>query len=221
MAKILIVDDDASIRKLVRLHLADQHEILDTGEPERALGLALEHKPDVILLDLRMPGYSGFELCKTFTSFSATQLIPVFIISGEGGAKTKEFCHDLGAAAYFEKPVNFEALRAALTETLKTRRRERRSEVRVALRIPLKLSGHDSQGKPFEMLTTTLNVSKNGFFCACGVALEAGATVNVDLLGSEPENAGTARVVRYEMPGTLYPRYGCSFTEKVGTWVLH
>jgi CheY-like chemotaxis protein len=83
----LIVDDDEAIRRLVRLNLTNLYEIFDTGQPEEALALALEHKPDAILLDLRMPGYSGFELCKTFTSFSATQLIPV-VISGEGGAKT-------------------------------------------------------------------------------------------------------------------------------------
>ena len=98
MARILIVDDDEAIRRLVRLNLTDLYEIFDTGKPEEALALALEHKPDAILLDLRMPGYSGFELCKTLTSFSATQLIPVFVISGEGGAKTKDFCRDLGAA---------------------------------------------------------------------------------------------------------------------------
>ncbi|MEQ1472801.1 MAG: response regulator, partial [Candidatus Acidiferrum sp.] len=141
MSKVLIVDDDEAIRRLVRINLLDLYEIFDTGKPEEALALALEHKPDAILLDLRMPGYSGFELCKTFTTFSATQLIPVFIISGEGGAKTKDFCRDLGATAYFEKPVNFDALRARLAEALAGRRTERRGEVRVALRVPLKLSG--------------------------------------------------------------------------------
>ncbi len=126
MSKVLIVDDDEAIRRLVRINLLDLYEIFDTGKPEEALALALEHKPDAILLDLRMPGYSGFELCKTFTTFSATQLIPVFIISGEGGAKTKDFCRDLGATAYFEKPVNFDALRARLAEALAGRRTERR-----------------------------------------------------------------------------------------------
>src|ERR1700674_2276297 len=122
MPKILIVDDDESMRRLLRLNLADQYEVFETGKPEEALALALEHKPDAVLLDLRMPGYSGFELCKTLTSFSATQLIPVFIISGEGGAKTKESCRDLGAAAYFEKPVDFKALRDSLEQALHSRR---------------------------------------------------------------------------------------------------
>src|SRR6202171_5724497 len=146
MARILIVDDDEAIRRLLRLNLADLYEVFDTGKPEEALALALEHKPDAVLLDLRMPGYSGFELCKTLTSFSATQLIPVFVISGEGGAKTKEFCRELGAAAYFEKPVNFESLRETLAQALGTRRLERRNESRVRLRGTFKLRETDPHG---------------------------------------------------------------------------
>ena len=47
---------------LIRLELCDTFEIIDTGEPEEGLALALEHKPHAILLDLRMPNYSGYEL---------------------------------------------------------------------------------------------------------------------------------------------------------------
>jgi len=119
MNTLLVVDDDEAMRRLIRLSLADSYKIVDTGEPEHALALALEHKPDAILLDLRMPKYSGFELCQTFTSFSATQLIPVLVISGEAGDKTKQFCRDLGAVAYFEKPVDFEALRQAFEDALR------------------------------------------------------------------------------------------------------
>jgi len=218
MPKILIVDDDEAIRRLVRLNLTDLYEIFDTGKPEEAL--ALEHKPDAILLDLRMPGYSGFELCKTLTSFSATQLIPVFVTSGGGGAKTKDFCRDLGAAAYFEKPVDFDALRDSLAQALHSRRLERRKEVRAGLRVPLKLSGQDANGADFSLPSTTENVSKSGFLCACAVVLTIGSIVDVFMLGPEQEHVGKARVVRAEWPGTQYPRYGFAFTEMIGHWVL-
>ena len=220
MPKILIVDDDESIRRLVRLNLADLYEVFDTGKPAEALALALEHKPDAVLLDLRMPGYSGFELCKTLTSFSATQLIPVFIISGEGGAKTKEFCRELGATAYFEKPVNFESLRASLAEALGTRRVERRKEARVGLRVPLKLGGKDANGNSFNLPTTSENVSSMGFICACASLLTVDTVLDVYLLAAEQELVGKARVVRADWPGTQYPRYGLRFTEIVGTWIL-
>src|SRR5689334_25406836 len=110
MSKLLIVDDDDAVRRFMRATLSPHHVIVDTGQPEEALAMALEHKPDAILLDLRMPKYSGFELCQTFSSFSSTQLIPVIIVSGEGGASTKQFCAELGSVGYFEKPVNFDEL---------------------------------------------------------------------------------------------------------------
>lgn len=220
MGKLLVIDDDDAMRKLIRSSLSDAHEIIDTGTPEEALALALEHKPDAILLDLRMPKYSGFELCKTFTSFSSTQLIPVIVISGEAGAKTKEFCRDLGAAAYFEKPVDFDQLLSFLGETLKNRRVERRSELRVRLRVPLKLRGVDERGEHFEIVTTTENVGRSGFLCGCNRILTKGSVADISLVTKNEEYVGKASVARSEWPDTQYPRYGCRFTGKTGTWVL-
>ena len=220
MTKLLVVDDDDAMRKVIRLNLADSYEVIDTGEPEHALALALEHKPDAILLDLRMPKYSGFELCQTFTSLSSTQMIPVLVISGEAGATTKQFCRDLGAVAYFEKPVNFDALRMQLADFLKARRKERRSEVRVRLRVPLRITGTDDNGEAFEIHTTTENVSRSAFLCACAVAMSQGATVEVYLVGARDTHVGKAQVIRAEWKETPYPRYAFRLSEKVGHWVL-
>src|SRR5215510_11372090 len=100
MGKLLVVDDDVALRRLMRLELSDQYEVLDSGEPEQGLALALEQKPHAILLDLRMPKYSWYELLQTYTSFSHTQAIPVIVVSGEGGGQTKQHCKQLGAAGY-------------------------------------------------------------------------------------------------------------------------
>ena len=220
MAKLLIVDDEEAVRRLIRLNLMDSYEIVDTGKPEEALALALEHKPDAILLDLRMPRYSGFELCQTFTSFSATQLIPVFVISGEAGSRTKEFCRDLGVVAYFEKPVDFDALRESLETFLKGGRKERRSEVRVSLRVPLKFSGTDQNEQAFAVQTTTENMSRSSFLCSCSVALRVNSIVVVSLVGSTERLVGRAKVVRAEGHETSYPRYAFRFVEKSDQWVL-
>src|ERR1700687_401669 len=154
MGKVLVVDDDEALRRLMHLELGDVYEIIDSGEPEHGLALALEHKPDAIVLDLRMPKYSGYELLQTFTSFSHTQKIPVIIVSGEAGAQTKEHCKQLGAAGYFEKPIDFDALRACLRQIAKNGRYTPRAEVRVRLHVALKLGGVDSQGKKFEAFAT-------------------------------------------------------------------
>jgi CheY-like chemotaxis protein len=99
MGKLLIVDDEEAMRRLLRINLADRYEIVDTGNSGEALAMAMQGKPNAILLDLRMPNYSGFELCRTFKSMASTQLIPIIIISGEAGATTKLLCKELGAAA--------------------------------------------------------------------------------------------------------------------------
>src|ERR1700688_1517878 len=158
MGKLLIVDDDEALRRLMRIELSSTYEIIDSGDPEQGLALALEHRPEAILLDLRMPKYSGYELLQTFTSLSRTQTIPVIIVSGEGGGQTKEHCKQLGAAGYFEKPIDFEALRAFLGQTAKPQQTPTRTEVRVRLRVPLKLGGTDSRGKQFSEVATTENV---------------------------------------------------------------
>src|SRR5262249_56208181 len=136
MGKLLVVDDDPALRRLMRLELGDLYDIIDSGEPEQGLALALESKPDASLLDLRMPKYSGYELLQTLTSFSHTQRIPVIVVSGEAGGQTKEHCKQLGATGYFEKPIDFEALRACLRGVAKSRPGTSRGEVRVRLRVP-------------------------------------------------------------------------------------
>lgn len=220
MKRILIVDDDDAMRGLLRVHLEDSFEVIDTGVPEEALALALEHKPDAILLDLMMPKFSGFELCQTMSSLSFTQLMPIFIVSGQTAAKYRTFCKDLGASGYFEKPVDFEALKARLNEVLGGQRPERRSEVRVRLRIPLKLRGTDAKGAPVDQITTTDNVSRSGFLCGCTAPLQVNSVLDVYLVREHEECVGRARVVRSEACDTPCPRYGFRFVEKQGQWVL-
>ena len=222
MNRLLVVDDDDAMRRLIRLNLADSYEVLDTAEPEQALALALEHKPDAILLDLRMPKYSGFQLCQTLANFNSTQLIPIVIVSGEAGSRTKELCRDLGAAAYFEKPVDFDSLRSRLAELLDGHRTERRSEVRVRLRVTLRLTGVDRDGQGIDVVTTTDNVGRRSFLCACGAAMDDGACIDLHLTlaGSEDVYLGKAEVIRSEWNDTHYPRYGCRFKEKPEHWVL-
>src|SRR5713226_3778969 len=195
MRKLLIVDDDEALRRLMRIELSDTYEVIDSGEPEQGLALALEYKPDAILLDLRMPKYSGYELLQTFTSFSRTQMIPVIIVSGEAGGQTKEHCKQLGAAGYFEKPIDFDALRACLSQTAKTRRTPPRTEVRVRLRVPLMLGGTDSHGKKFSEVATTENVSLSGFLCGCTAELPGDSIVDVYLGSSGEDYVGKAKIV--------------------------
>ncbi len=220
MGKLLVVDDDEALRRLMRLELSDGYEIIDSGEPEQGLAIALESKPDAILLDLRMPKYSGYELLQTFTSFSHTQRIPVIIVSGEAGAQTKEHCKQLGAAGYFEKPIDFEALRTCLRQVVRNSKVTPRSEVRVRLHVPLKLRGTNASGNKFEELATTENVSMSGFLCVCSAAFTVDSILDIYLTNPEEKYVGRARIVHSDSQGAKLRRYGCVFLEKSGPWVL-
>lgn len=217
---ILIVDDDHAMRGLLGLRLSDAFRIIETGEPEQALGLALEHKPAAILLDLMMPKCSGFELCQSFRALSYTSRIPIFVITGEAGAKFREHCESLGAAGYFQKPVDFAALRFQLGREIGAKPPERRAHVRVRMRVILILRGNDENGIPFEETTATDNVSAGGFLCRSQTPLIRGTVVDV-FLASDPERfAGRAEVVRRESPGAPWQGYGFRFQEITADWVL-
>ena len=220
MEKLLIVDDEESMRRLLRLHLEDRYEIVDTGDPRQALALALKDRPDAILLDLRMPKYSGFELCRTFSSVTATQLIPLIIVSGDTAPTARSLSSVLGAKAFFTKPVDFPALRAGLEELIAAARPERRSEMRLNLRVMLKLRGTDVSGQPFEEVSATVNLSPKGFLCGCTRPLAIDSSIEVSLAAERPEVVGTARIVRAEDCETAYPRYGVRFLRKQRNWIL-
>jgi DNA-binding response OmpR family regulator len=218
--QLLIIDDDEVMRGVLRDRLEDAYQIIDTGDPEQAIALALHHKPDAVLLDLMMPKFSGFEVCQTLTGLSFTQQIPIFILSGEPATKFKAFCQNLGSAGYFEKPVDFNQLRACLASALRDKRAEHRTEARVRLNVILKLCGKDKYGTPFELFTTTENVSANGFLCGCIAALEKDAALDIFLCHEGEHYAGMARVVRAEARDTPCPRYGFRFLKKPADWIL-
>jgi CheY-like chemotaxis protein len=220
MSKILMVDDDDAMRGLLRQQLEGTHDVADTGKPADALAMALDFKPDCILLDLMMPALSGLELCQTLQSLSYTRAIPIFMITGESAEKYRDFCKGLGAKEFFEKPVNIAQLKERLAETLKVKQLQRRRAARVQLRVELKLRGVDVDGAGFEVITTTENVSASGFYCVLGARLREGDSVEVLVVTGGERLVGRARVVRAACRTNPVEHYGFEFTEKPGNWLL-
>lgn len=216
MPRILIVDDDDAYRSVIKDHLSSLYEIIDTPFPEDALVIAVEQEPAAVLMDLSMPGLSGFELCQTLSSLSFTQRIPIFIITGQD-ERNKIFCQNLGAAGYFTKPVDFARLKAELASAVGSTKIQRRRDLRVQIRLPLMLRGKKKDGTDFESRVTTENMSSSGFLCACPSSLEEITSVEVCLCGEREHRLGDARLVRVAVPDALHPerRYGFQFT---GFW---
>jgi len=218
MRQILIIDDDEAMRQVIRSRLENKYSIIDTGDPEVAFAAALEGKPDAILLDLSMAKVSGFELCKTLSSFSLTQHIPIFIITGED-SRNAAFCKKLGASGFFQKPIDFERLNSQLECC--SSKSERRSEVRFQLKVILKLKGKDRNGASFETRTSTEDMSANGFQSGCNAELDEGMTVEVWLCNGDEHYIGTARVARIDRTHTSFPCYGFHLQDKTGQWVFN
>src|SRR5262245_13899717 len=103
--RILIVDDEESIRLLLRRVLESNPELeitLANGGGE-ALKLAAEHKYDLILLDLLMPGVGGIEVLTKLRGGSANKKTPVIIVSVLADAPTRIACESLGVSGYVVK----------------------------------------------------------------------------------------------------------------------
>jgi DNA-binding response OmpR family regulator len=221
MKRLLVVEDDASMRKLVKQRLGETYDVVETGDPTEALGLALETKPDCVLLDLMMPRFSGLELCQTLASVSKTQQIPIFVITGRSAADHREYCLNLGARDFFEKPVDFDRLKASINKALDQVHVERRSEMRIRLKVILKLVGTTQAGKQFELLTSTDDVSTNGFLCRCAIPLEPEAIVDVHLVSRNGEtHVGQAKLRHVQWSGLAWQACGFQIIKKTGIWVL-
>jgi CheY-like chemotaxis protein len=220
MPGLLIVDDDDSMRKLLRHRLEGSYEITDTPDPEEGIALALRQKPNAILLDLMMPRHSGFEVCQTLSSLSFTQGIPILIISGESVLRYKNFCQNLGAKEFFSKPVDFAQLGRALADAIQDSRRAGRVDARVRLKTTLRLRSVDQAQAPFDVVVVTESVTANGFSCGLQVNLKEGAVVEVYLATKEQQSIGRARLIRVDAGGTPAQACDFQFLEKPAGWIL-
>jgi DNA-binding response OmpR family regulator len=221
MKRMLLVEDDEAMRKLIRQRMGDSYEIVETGDPTEALGLALEAKPDFVVLYLMMPRFSGLELCQTLSSVSNTQQIPIFVITGRAAIDHRENCLNLGAKDFFEKPIDFDRLKKGIESALSQPTKERRSEPRIRLKVILKLIGTGKGGKQFELRTATDDVSVSGFLARCIVPVEAGAVVEVFLVNRDGESSvGKAEVRHVQWPGLAWQTCGFRFVYKSGAWIL-
>ncbi len=119
---VLIVDDDEIFRMMLRTILEDEHNILETGDGTEVLTLAREHKPDLILLDVRMPGSNGFEICGDLKSDSETGDIPVIFVTSLSKPGDEAKGLECGAIDYIRKPLNSAIVRARVRNHLELKK---------------------------------------------------------------------------------------------------
>jgi two-component system alkaline phosphatase synthesis response regulator PhoP len=123
-AKILVVDDEPSIRELVRFNLEKEgYAVIEAGDGPQALQLAQTQRPDLVLLDLMLPGVDGFTVCRRLND---TLGVPVIMLTARGEEVDRVLGLELGADDYVTKPFSPRELVARVKAVL--RRSERAPE---------------------------------------------------------------------------------------------
>jgi two-component system, OmpR family, KDP operon response regulator KdpE len=115
--KVLVIDDEPPIRKLLRMGLGTQgYEILDAPNGKAALAL-LQEEPDLIILDLGLPDIQGHDLLRTIRS--RNERVPIVVLSSRGDEAGKVEALDLGADDYVTKPFGMDELLARMRAALR------------------------------------------------------------------------------------------------------
>ena len=119
MSKALIIDDEQQMRRLLRMLLESRdYEVCEADEGHRGLQEAAFHRPDVVLLDLGLPGLGGLEVLKRLREWSD---VPVLILSVRDQEATKVQALEIGADDYVTKPFNDRELMARVRVHLRRR----------------------------------------------------------------------------------------------------
>ncbi len=127
--KILVVDDEEDMARALNLRLkANGYSVVFASNSVQAFAIANQENPDLILLDIIIPGGGGFVVAERLKQSAATHRIPIIFLTGIPGGE--ERAYKLGASGYIMKPYQPEELMEAIHNALEISRRESGETVR-------------------------------------------------------------------------------------------
>ena len=155
--QILIVEDEADIRELLRFNLEREgFSVLEAADGNEGLKLARQHMPDLMLLDVMLPGLDGFEVCRRLGAQSETANIPVLMLTARGEEMDRVVGLSLGADDYVVKPFSVRELMLRIRAVLRRGTRSSESPVLERHGIRLRPEAHTAEVQGQEMpLTAT------------------------------------------------------------------
>lgn len=110
--KVLLVDDDRDFREITRLSLlAEGYQVFEASSGREAMNMARQIQPDLILLDILMPGLDGYATCRQLKTNPATNRIAIIILTALGDPTVRFKAKQAGADDYIAKPVMAQELR--------------------------------------------------------------------------------------------------------------
>ncbi len=118
-ALILVADDDEDIRRLLRFRLERAgYGVVEARDGEEALALALEHRPDLAVMDVMMPKATGYEVTRRLREDESTRRIPVILLTARAQEADVSRGFEAGADDYLRKPFSPQELRARVQAIL-------------------------------------------------------------------------------------------------------
>ena len=121
--KVLVVDDDEDLRMLAGMQLAEGFDVVQAASGPECVELALQHSPDVILLDMMMPGMDGSQVLRELSSDPTTRDIPVIFLSALSATEERVRGLEQGAVDFISKPANPREFVARVSAAARTRAR--------------------------------------------------------------------------------------------------
>jgi DNA-binding response OmpR family regulator len=118
---ILVVDDEEGIRTVLRLALTRAgYEVVEAEDGEVALERIAEEVPDLVMLDVMMPGMGGYAVCQTLREQPQTAALPVIMLSARTDSRSRQAGLSAGATKYLTKPLAADQLLRHVAEALQT-----------------------------------------------------------------------------------------------------
>ena len=122
--KILVIDDDRLIRHVVTHSLEAEYDVVEAASGVEGLAVAQTHPPDLVLLDVMMPGVDGYEVCQRLRAQSATTNVPVVMLTALDQVDAKVLGLAVGADDYLTKPFNLDELKSRVQAHLRRSARD-------------------------------------------------------------------------------------------------
>lgn len=122
--KILVVDDESNIRLLVKNMIGTRYDVIEAGDGDEAVTKAQKEKPDLVLLDILMPGKDGFTTCNQLKAGKGTKDIPVVMVTALQHKLDEKLALSLKADGYMRKPFTSEDLLTTIRAALSPKRQK-------------------------------------------------------------------------------------------------
>jgi two-component system, OmpR family, alkaline phosphatase synthesis response regulator PhoP len=131
VTKVLVIDDEAPIRLLCRVNLeAESMDVVEASDGEEGLTLARAEKPDIVLLDVMMPGMDGWQVAERLLENEDTSHIPLVFLTARAELRDRARGLELGGVDYITKPFNPVELASVVESLLERVRRGERDDLR-------------------------------------------------------------------------------------------